>query len=143
MSRQILNGWKEISGYIHRGVRTAQRWETGRGLPVHRPALKDRNAVVAFSDELDAWISPGFPDPNPVHQLQANMNSLAWRTAELASQTRILQEQLRRSLETHKNRIALRIRTRTLAPANRTMGVMLPFRKSPKSRATPGNGYLG
>jgi hypothetical protein len=32
-------------------------------MPVHRPALKDRSAVVAFSDELDRWISRTSPDP--------------------------------------------------------------------------------
>jgi len=32
-------------------------------MPVHRPALKDRSAVVAFSDELDRWISPISLDP--------------------------------------------------------------------------------
>jgi hypothetical protein len=51
MSRQILNGWKEISGYIRRGVRTAQRWEAGQGMPVHRPALKDRSAEGATRSE--------------------------------------------------------------------------------------------
>jgi hypothetical protein len=57
MSRKILNGWKEISRHIGRSVRTVQRWELQLGLPVYRPALKDRSAVVAFSDELDRWIS--------------------------------------------------------------------------------------
>src|SRR6202161_4010685 len=62
MSRQILNGWKEISNHIERGVRTAQRWESLLGMPVHRPALKDRSAVVAFSDELEGWLSRTSPD---------------------------------------------------------------------------------
>ena len=63
MSRQILNGWKEISNYIERGVRTAQRWEVCLGMPVHRPALKERSAVVAFTEELDRWLSRSPPDP--------------------------------------------------------------------------------
>ena len=62
MSRQILNGWKEISSYINRSVRTVQRWEARLGLPVYRPALKDRSAVMAFSDEVDRWISRASPD---------------------------------------------------------------------------------
>jgi hypothetical protein len=55
--RKILNGWKQISNHLDRGVRTAQRWEALLGMPVHRPALKDRSAVVAFSDELESWLS--------------------------------------------------------------------------------------
>src|SRR5271156_3296778 len=61
-NRRILNGWKQISQHIDRGVRTAQRWEALLGMPIHRPALKDRSAVVAFSDELEAWLSRISPD---------------------------------------------------------------------------------
>jgi hypothetical protein len=144
MSRQILNGWKEISEYIQRGVRTAQRWEALLGMPVHRPALKDRSAVVAFSDELDGWISRRSPDPDPLLRMHGNIGSLVWHTAELASQTRTLQEQLRRSLEAHKNRVASRIRPRTPIAASLTAGVMLPFRSRIRgSRDIQGNGYLG
>ena len=56
MERRILNGWKDISSYLERGSRTAQRWEQQFGMPIHRPASKRRTAVVAFSDELDAWL---------------------------------------------------------------------------------------
>lgn len=86
--------------------------------------------MVAFSGELDRWIARRSPDPDPLLQMRDNMSSLVWHTAELASQTRTLQEQLRRSLQTHTNRIASRIRPRPLAAANRTTGVMLPFRSS-------------
>jgi hypothetical protein len=131
MSQQTLNGWKEISAYIQCGVRTAQRWEAGSGMPVHRPALQDSRAVVSFSDELDVWVSRRFPDP--VLQVHNNLNRLVWRTAELASQTRNLQEQLKRSLEAHKNRIASRIQPHPVGPSNRTTAVLLPFRKRLKS----------
>jgi hypothetical protein len=137
MSRQILSSWKEISGHIQRGVRTAQRWEAELGMPVHRPASKERSAVVAFSDELDGWICRRLAGPEPLRQEDCNMSRLVWHTAELASQTRALQKQLRRSFETHKNRTALRIRPRTLMPASRTMGVVLPFRS--KRRASRSN----
>lgn len=56
MAERILNGWKEISSHLERGVRTAQRWERQFGMPVHRPASKQRTAVVAFAHELDAWL---------------------------------------------------------------------------------------
>ena len=52
----ILNSWKEIASYMGRGVRTVQRWERDLGLPVHRPKGKDRSAVLAFPEELNAWL---------------------------------------------------------------------------------------
>jgi hypothetical protein len=142
MSRQILNGWKEISNHLERGVRTAQRWETQLGMPVHRPALKDRSAVVAFSDELDRWLSRTSPDAREVDaalngneennesllRVHDNISTLVWHTSELASQTRVLQEQLRRSLEIHRNRIASRTRARTATAPSRSMGSMVAFR---------------
>ncbi|MBZ5629467.1 MAG: hypothetical protein LAO06_11450 [Acidobacteriia bacterium] len=53
---EILNSWKEIANYLGRGVRTVQRWERDLGLPVHRPKGKDRSAVLAFPNELQAWL---------------------------------------------------------------------------------------
>ena len=113
-NRRILNGWKQISNHIDRGVRTAQRWEALLGMPVHRPALKDRSAVVAFSDELESWLSRTSPDvrnkcvetddqPTDVNEwnerlLSAldNMSTLVGQSCDLLSQVHILQEQLRR-----------------------------------------------
>ena len=63
VERRILNSWKEIAGYLGRGVRTVQRWEAQLGLPVHRPPGKDHSAVLAFSSELDQWL-----DSRPVRQ---------------------------------------------------------------------------
>jgi hypothetical protein len=137
MSRQILNGWKEISNYIERGVRTAQRWEALLGMPVYRPAMKDRSAVVAFSDELDSWISRTTPDTRDANskankealaRVRDNVSALARHTSELSSQTRALQEQLRRSLELHRNRNASRMQIRPAAATSRGVGAMLPFR---------------
>lgn len=55
--RKVLHSWKEIAKYMSIGVRTAQRYETRYGMPVHRPAGKDRSAVLALSDELDRWLN--------------------------------------------------------------------------------------
>jgi len=57
MSNQHLNGWKEIGAYLGRTARTAQRWETQLGMPVHRPAKKKRTVVVGFPRDLDAWLA--------------------------------------------------------------------------------------
>ena len=56
----ILKGWKDIAKYLGCGLRTAQRWET-LGLPVRRPAHRLRSAVVALTNDLDAWVesAPG------------------------------------------------------------------------------------
>jgi hypothetical protein len=54
--RTILNSWKEIATYLGRGVRTVQRWEIDLGLPVRRPKGRDRSAVLALTDEMDAWL---------------------------------------------------------------------------------------
>ena len=51
----ILSGWKDIATYMKRGVRTVQRWEH-LGLPVRRPHERLRSAVVADTEELDAWL---------------------------------------------------------------------------------------
>lgn len=48
-----LNGWKEISAYIGKGVRQAQRWEK-LGMPVHRVGGLD-GVVYAYREEIDAW----------------------------------------------------------------------------------------
>jgi hypothetical protein len=137
MSRQILNGWKEISNHIERGVRTAQRWEALLGMPVHRPALKDRSAVVAFTDELDCWITRNVLDTPDVNgegrneslaRLHDNMSSLARHTAQLEAQTKALQEQLKQSLAIHRNWNASGLPILQAAASSRSMGSMLPFR---------------
>jgi hypothetical protein len=144
MSRQILNGWKEISNHIQRGVRTAQRWEIQLGMPVHRPALKDRSAVVAFTDELDRWLSRtalstldanGEESEAALMRVHHNLSTLAKHTSELASQTRALKEQLRRSLELQHSRIASRMCAAPAATSNRNFGVTLPFRPRNKPSA--------
>ncbi len=51
-----LNCWKEIASFLHRGVRTVQRWEHEQGLPVHRVGKGTKAPVVAFSTELQDWL---------------------------------------------------------------------------------------
>ena len=52
-----LDSWKEIAGYLKRGVRSVQRWEQEEGLPVHRHLHKKLDSVYAFRNEIDAWLS--------------------------------------------------------------------------------------
>jgi hypothetical protein len=151
MSRQILNGWKEISNHIERGVRTAQRWEVRLGMPVHRPALKDRSAVVAFTDELNGWLARTAPDTLNVYggasdetliRVHQNLSTLALQTSELASRTRALKEQLRCSLDSQHNRIASRMCANPAASSGRNPGATLPFkpRNNPRPVQNPSSG---
>ena len=51
-----LDSWKEIASYLGRGERTVKRWETMRGLPLHRVPGTGRATVYAFTAELDEWL---------------------------------------------------------------------------------------
>jgi PAS domain S-box-containing protein len=55
-SRQVLASWKEIASFLHREVRTVQRWEQTRSLPVHRTPGAPRASIYAYADELEAWL---------------------------------------------------------------------------------------
>jgi hypothetical protein len=53
-SKHELNSWKEIGAYLGVQPRTAQRWETEKGLPVRRyPGVKGR--VSATIKDLEKW----------------------------------------------------------------------------------------
>ena len=51
-----LDSWKEIGEYLKRDVRTVQRWEQTRGLPVRRVPGGGHAAVHALKSELDVWL---------------------------------------------------------------------------------------
>ena len=113
-------------------------------MPVHRPALKERSAVVAFTEELDRWLSRSPPDPVDANderdeeallRVHHNLSSLASHTSELASRTRALKEQLRRSLEIQHNRIASRMCANPAASPGRNLEATLPFR--PRNNPRP------
>ena len=52
-----LRGWKQIAGYLHRDVRTVQRWERTEQLPVHRQSHLKLGNVHAIRAELDEWLT--------------------------------------------------------------------------------------
>ena len=49
-----LQGWKEISSYLERDTRTAQRWEASAGLPVRRHGGLS-GSVYAYPSEIEVW----------------------------------------------------------------------------------------
>src|SRR5215472_3676676 len=66
-NRNRLDSWKEIAGYLHREVRTVQRWEKLEGLPVHRhPHLKG-STVYGFRSEIDGWLEGRAEIPSLAH----------------------------------------------------------------------------
>lgn len=50
-----LDSWKEIASFLHRDVRTVQRWEKTAGLPVHRHAATRLRTAFAYRSELETW----------------------------------------------------------------------------------------
>jgi len=54
-----LDSWKEIAAYFLRGERTVKRWETDRGLPIHRVPGGGRSSVYAYTAELAEWLKSG------------------------------------------------------------------------------------
>jgi hypothetical protein len=59
-----LTSWKEMAHHLGVNVRTAQKWEKERGLPVHR-ASGARGRVSLEVASLDAWKQnlPSAPKP--------------------------------------------------------------------------------
>jgi hypothetical protein len=51
-----LDCWKEIASYLCKGERTVKRWESERGLPVHRVPGGGRASVYALTAESDEWL---------------------------------------------------------------------------------------
>jgi TolB-like protein len=54
-----LQGWKEISRFLGRNVRTVQLWERDRGLPVQRIPGGPGQTVFAEASALRAWLAGG------------------------------------------------------------------------------------
>ena len=87
--RQLLSGWKEIANYLHRGVRTVQRWEL-IGLPVHRVKSKRLGPVIAFAEDLDVWArSLHVPLLDRIQVLRATISSLEAEIRSLKHQFRM------------------------------------------------------
>jgi hypothetical protein len=56
-ARRELTSWKEIASHLDVTVRTAQKWEIDRGLPIRRlPGARGR--VSVYLDDLEEWKNP-------------------------------------------------------------------------------------
>src|ERR1700739_3991533 len=58
-----LESWGEIASYLHREIRTVQRWERYQGLPVRRLQIGKLGTVYAYRSELDKWFRERQPKP--------------------------------------------------------------------------------
>ncbi len=74
-----LDSWKEIAAFLHRDVRTVQRWEKQAGLPVHRHAESRLRTAYAYRSELDAWwrTQRTLPDESTTQDAGASPGSTA------------------------------------------------------------------
>ena len=113
-SSELLNSWKEIAAYLHRGVRTVQRWESELGLPVRRPRGRSRSAVMAMRSELDEWIKAC-----PVNGDVGKNGHVAPPTLFATTEMQRLNSLLLQSHELHTN--AYRLRTEVRA----TLGTLV------------------
>jgi hypothetical protein len=87
-----LTSWKEIAAYLHKALRTVQRWEQQAGLPVRRPRHDDRGPVFAVQEELDAWLLSR-PHHNG-HGLTSQVKQLSNMVAKLQHENATLRRQL-------------------------------------------------
>lgn len=109
---RLLNSWKEIASYLGRGVRTVQRYERDLSLPVRRPRGRSRSAVIALTDDIDAWLQRSPMQDNDAPQ-SANLTVVALTESRTTSSgLRARASQLR--VEHHAVLCALVERVRTM-----------------------------
>lgn len=66
-----LDTWGEIAGFLRVDVKTAQRWERERGLPVRRLPGGRRGHVYAYRAELERWLDGGGANGQPAAEVPA------------------------------------------------------------------------
>src|SRR6185437_12777522 len=61
-----FESWEELAAYLHKSVRTLQRYRKTRGLPVYQlPGSGPRAPVYALKAEIDKWRDGGKAAPSP------------------------------------------------------------------------------
>ena len=79
--QKTLESWKQIAAYLDRSQRTARRWESTEGLPVHRRAHQSQDTIFAYQHEIDNWSqlrtqAPAAPPPGRA----GNLDEADWST---------------------------------------------------------------
>ena len=81
-----LDSWKDIAAFFGRDKSTVRRWETERGLPVHRLPGMGRGSVYAYTGELQEWLRKPevqqevFTEPEQPAAEPAFVPEIRWRT---------------------------------------------------------------
>ena len=138
---EIPNGWKGISNYLGRGIRTARRYEREAGLPVRRPSGRNFGSVFATKAEFDAWLEAGpvrhtfdlsqKPAGAHVVAFEALKKSIA-EQRQLREELKELREELERSVELLRASVRfVRTDVHEEIPQLRG-GVLLPFETEPR-----------
>jgi hypothetical protein len=108
---RLLSSWKEVAGYLGRGIRTVQRWEK-MGLPVRRIGHGQRAPVIADARAIDRWLqtakSRGFEQaaPESLLSVQGKLHQSIERSYSLQLQMLALHESQQDSMQ----RLVLNIR---------------------------------
>jgi len=81
-----LTSWKEIADYLGVNVRTAQKWESERGLPIRRLPGAGRGRVLVTVTKLENWKqSGGIKDvPDATAKRTVLVRLLPWLAVSLA-----------------------------------------------------------
>ncbi len=91
----VLTSWKEIAGYLGKGVRTVQRWEKEDGLPIRR--LTGTSKIVVKRDELDEWLNSQSAQNGGAQRRKVESKDLL-RQVSASQQLRKQHEELRASV---------------------------------------------
>jgi len=104
-----LRGWKQIAAYLHRDVRTAQRWERQEELPVHRQRHRKQGTVLAQRVELDEWLArrtvPRADAQRPFHTRDPRAYELYVKGRQLFDQFRRKNFERARDMFEHATRL--------------------------------------
>jgi hypothetical protein len=84
ISNGRLDSWKDIAAYLGRDVRTAIRWGKEKGLPVRRVPGGKRQAVFAYTAELDSWLRGDRAAESPVVSFQPDTAASPGMTESVA-----------------------------------------------------------
>jgi len=78
LNHDRLNGWKEISNYLGKSVRTSQRWERMLALPIHRIHTARGEIVFGSKQELNRWQSAKEQESSPAPWALPERVTLDW-----------------------------------------------------------------
>lgn len=71
MNPEKLSSWKEIASFLGVTVKTAQRWEKLRGLPVQRIPGGVKGGVYAIRSDIESWLDRGGAEESTADKAQS------------------------------------------------------------------------